>query len=176
MGKWVSASGQDGQAAGRDIHNSHAFVVLAAPSTPREAQLQAEFAQQTGIANCPKAAREWLETLLEQHGFTARELAISWNAKSISWDKEHNKPRVCTPWLEAAFAYLVVSVLGLWCLSMAATSIWASSDLLPARLAAYTLCFVYLGACSLVARFTLWPRRVALRVQAVNKKTERGEP
>lgn len=145
----------------QSVSQIHAVVQLPPPS---EEQLQHDFAQRTGI-DCNKHARAWLQQLMEHHGFTARELASSWKANSIGWDKERNAPRVCTPWLEAAFAYLVAGVLGLWCLSMAVLSIWAGPDHLPTRMAVYALCLVYLGICWLVARFTLWPRRVALRVR-----------
>ncbi len=133
---------------------------------PTEEQLQHEFALRTKI-DCGKEARLWLQQLMEHHGFGARELAVSWKANAIYWDKKHGRPRVSTSWLEAAFVYFVAGALGLWCLSLAVAFIWAGPDHLPARMAVYALCLAYLGICWLMARFILWPRRVALRVRAV---------
>lgn len=75
-------------------------VVIATAPKP-EFQLQKEFAEQTGIW-CGKPAREWLECLMDKHGFTGRELGTSWRGGSIGWMDAENRPRISTPLVEAA--------------------------------------------------------------------------
>lgn len=154
-----------GAAAARDINNTHMTVVqFALLPPPSEEKLQHEFAQLTGIHDCPKEARAWLQQLMEHHGFTARELAVSWWAKSIGWDKQRNTPCINTPRLEAFFAYGVVAIVGLFCLLVAAALIWGDGNHWQ-MLAVYGFCAIYLGVCWMANRFMLWPRRVALRVR-----------
>jgi hypothetical protein len=64
-------AGIEGGVALRDVHNTTIYPA-ALPMKP-ESQLQAEFAARTGVW-CPKGAREWFEELLDQDGFTVREL------------------------------------------------------------------------------------------------------
>lgn len=109
MSESVKACALEGaQAAGRDIHNHHTTLVQ---QDAREWQLQAEFAERTGIW-CPKPAREWLEHLLQHHGFTVQQLARSWRNNSIGWSAQRNAYCINAPWLEGAF----LSGLSLFCL------------------------------------------------------------
>ncbi|MEG0051666.1 MAG: hypothetical protein RR715_00240 [Comamonas sp.] len=137
------------------------------PERRPESQLQAEFAQRTGIW-CPRPARQWLEHLMEHHHFTGRELAASWKAGSIGWNADLDTKRINTPWLEAALAYGLVAMLGLCCLAMAVLHIWSgTNDDQRARAMVYGLCAIYLSIVWVAHRFTLWPRRVAQRVRRI---------
>lgn len=156
--------GDVGQVLQASSVNQYTALVQLSERRP-ESQLQAEFAQRTGIW-CPKPAREWLEHLMENQRFTVRELAVSWKAGSIGWSAEKDTRRINTPWLEAVFAYGLVAALGLYCLAMAVPLIWSNAEGTQwAKTAVYGLCLIYLGICWMAHRFMLWPRRVALRVQ-----------
>ena len=160
-----------GQASARDINN-HSTNVVHLPERRPESQLQAEFAQRTGIW-CPKPAREWLEDLMEHHRFTARELAVSWKVGSIGWDADKDNKRITTPWIEAAFAYSMVALLGIYFLAIAGHFIWGSGAGNKWGMAvAYGIGGMYLGLCWMANRFMLWPRRVALRVRRIESGEE----
>jgi hypothetical protein len=57
-------------------------------ASKNEADLQREFKEKTGIDNCPKAARNFLNDLLENHNFTVRQLRWAWFCKSIEFDNK----------------------------------------------------------------------------------------
>jgi hypothetical protein len=150
-----------GQAAGRDINNVNLHL---GPPKP-ESQLQVEFAQLTGIW-CPKPAREWLESLMEHHRFTARELVVSWKAGSIGWNADKDTKRVITPWIEAVFAYGIAGLVGIYFLAVAWHTIWGNgADQKWGMAVVYGTGAMYLGMCWMANRFMLWPRRVALRIK-----------
>jgi len=168
----VSAEGEGSQAAARDIKNNtihnnikHETTVIQLPERRPESQLQAEFASRTSIW-CPKDARLWLEDLMENQGFTVRELALAWNAKSIGWNAKTGERNINTPWVEAFSGWtlvalvttLLLSVSLVWILSPAPRSIAADLSVFGAGT-------VYLGMVWLVCRTMLWPRRVAVRVR-----------
>ena len=192
MDKEINVSASDGgQAAARDINENTTAgvdvesisggtniignqgeikVQIGAPRAHRparrktESQLQAEFAQRTGIW-CPKPAREWLEGLMEHHQFTSRELAASWSAGSIGWNARKNEERVVTPWVEAAFAYCVVAGLAAYLGSISLLYLLGAINQWGAAIV-YGLATVFCAMCWVVDRHLLWPRRVALRVRA----------
>lgn len=177
MSRQVCVSTHDGQAAGRDIHNHHqAMVVLAAPPAPpvpTESQLQAEFAQRTGIW-CSRPARQWLEQLLEHHGFTVRELEVCWKARSIWWDKKRNSHRIAAPWVESLLAYAMLVVVGLYGLATSALAFASAPAADKSAATAFFMVFVVLfgGVYFMVDRFMLWPSRVARQVQEVSAKAD----
>lgn len=155
--------------AGRDVKvEHHNTTVLQFPQLKPESQLQAEFAQRTGIW-CPKPAREWLEHLMENHQFTARELVVSWKAGSIGWNAEKDTKRTITPWIEAAIAYGMVGFIGLYFLAVAGHVIWGSgADNKWGMAVVYGIGAMYVGMCWMANRFMLWPRRVAQRVRRIS--------
>lgn len=158
------------QAAGRDIHNHMTLV----QREVRESQLQAEFAERTGIW-CSRTAREWLEHLMEHHGFVARELAQAWQAGSLSWDVKRDTPRFSTPWLESGFAWGVLTVAGLYVLMMVVLALGARAEkqgLAMLMLGGFLMLFVLLFAC--INRFMLRPRRVALRARRIGSHEPRA--
>ncbi len=162
-----------GQVAGHNISNhnhSHSHTtVVRLPERRRESRLQAEFAQCTGIW-CPAPAREWLESLMERHNFTVRELAVAWGAKTIGWDQDNDVQQVNTPALDALFAFSVVVITGLWFVVLAIKVFIGNSHdtLVLATLGGFAT--GYLATCWLATRFILWPRRVAMRIRRVETR------
>lgn len=160
----------EGGVAARDVHNiAHQHQTLVRfPDRKPESQLQAEFALRTGIW-CPKAAREWLESLLNDDGFTVRELSRSWRAGSLGWDARTNERRISTPWFELfGAAFLMVAILSLFLVTFL---VWATTPI-PRSIAAdvtlFGIGFVTMGTMWLVEWQMLRPRRIALRVRRVN--------
>lgn len=174
-GAGVSAQGDGSQAAARDISN-HTFhstfkhqTVIQLPERRPESQLQAEFAARTGIW-CPKEAREWMEDLLEHHGFTAPELAIAWNAKSLGWNAKTETRNINTPWIEAAGGWALVGLVAALLLSVCVAWLLASAPRsIAADLSVFGALAVCMGMVWLVFRSMLWPRRVAMRVRRIKQ-------
>jgi|GEM_PF-3157440 len=158
----------EGGVAGRDVnhHHNNRTTVLQFTQQKPESQLQSEFARRTGIW-CPKPAREWLESLMADHQFTARELAVSWKAGSIGWHAETNEKRIVTPWIEAAFVYL----MGLMALPVIAIFVFwtfAPTVIKPGNaLALFALACSWVLIGLMVNRFMWQPRRVAQRIRRV---------
>lgn len=183
--------GPVGQVAGQDVNNegprasnhigsiqgghnqitSRAINIHAPFPDPKpESQLQAEFAQRTGIW-CPKPAREWLESLMAEHRFVARDLAVAWKAGSIGWNPNTDAKRIVTPRLEGVFAYGVVIFMALYCIAATLKIIWgpqAENGWAGAAIAGVLA--VYFGVLGTVWRFMVRPRRVAIRVRRVDEK------
>lgn len=158
--------------AGRDVVNNHHTTVLQFPQMKPESQLQAEFAQRTGIW-CPKPAREWMESLMEHHQFTVRELIVSWKAGTIGWNADKDIKRIVTPWIEAVFAYGMVALVGLYFLAVAVHCIWSSSANNKWEMAVVGgVGAMYLGTCWMANRFMLLPRRVGLRIRRIEAVAE----
>ncbi len=199
MDKKINVSASDGgQAAARDINENttarvdvgsissgtniisnrgEVKVQIGAPRAHRtarrkkESELQAEFAQRTGIW-CPKPAREWLEWLMERQQFTAHELFISWKACSIGWNPHDGQPRIVTPRLEAPCAYVVTAISGLYLLLVAWSCFWGAGS--GSRWSVMIGCStigIFGLMCWFVNNQLLWPRRIALRVRQAMQKT-----
>lgn len=141
--------------AGRD-------VVIHAAQPPREWQVQATFAEATGI-HCPAQAREVLEDLIANHGFTARELKQAWGT-SLKWDRATSALRVSTPLATLIFSWAFFAVASLLFLSVALPA--AFSHDLPAAARYVTSIAFYIGSSWAVGRWLMEPRRIGLRVRA----------
>ena len=160
-------SNVDGGVAGRDnIHTeNHRTTVLQIHGEKPESQLQSEFAQRTGIW-CPRLVRETFEWLMENHGFTARELCMAWRANSLSTDANRQQIKIITPWFEAVFGWTMLALVALFFLLLAVPLIFNNDHhnwAVPATLIG-TGC-VYLGMMWIVSRSSLIPRRIAIRVR-----------
>ena len=160
-------SNVEGGVAGRDNirTENHQTTVLQVNGEKPESQLQSEFAQRTGIW-CPRLVRETFEWLMENHGFTARELCMAWKANSISTDADRQQIKIVTPRLEAVFGWTMLALVTLFFLLMVIPLIlnndrhnWA----VPATLIGTGA--VYLGIAWTVSRSSLIPRRIAIRVR-----------
>lgn len=171
QGAVVSAYGERSQAAARDINNvscQTAVLQLAVPTRKPESQLQADFAASTGIW-CPKEARMWLENLIENHGFTGKELRRAWQVGSIGWSNKRGEKYISAPWAEAVVGYIYYA--GLSVIFFVPWLAWLLSDH-PKLSAGQGLALagcgtVYLALVWLLANFTFLPRRVALRIKKI---------
>lgn len=166
----VSVEGEGNRTAGevyiedRSVQTVHHHYYAEAAGRVPESQLQAEFHAHTGLW-CPRCAREVLETLMLEHGFTAKDLAAAWKNDSVYWDARAHRLVVRTPLIEAVFGWgLVATCLGYF-LSLVAPAMNAPNPVFGASLALGGA--IYLSACWMAFRFVLWPRRVALRVRRV---------
>lgn len=159
-----SFASSGGQAAGRDIHNLNIHLGNSKP----ESQLQAEFAQRTGIW-CPKPAREWLEGLLENHPFTVKELADAWKFGTLGWQTKQDTQKVVTSRAEAIYAYSMLAGLGLYFLASALVLL--NSEVQDTKAIPFILFggAVFFGVCWMAKRFMLQPHWVALRVEKITK-------
>lgn len=152
-------NGNVNQVAGRDIINE---------AKRPESQLQAEFAEHTGIKKCPKPAREWLEDLLERNAFTISELAVSWKTGAIGWNEKKNAPRMHTDWIDAAFAYLMC-FLPISCMLFIAVKAMLSDNKIGIIVLLVAIVFS-IGTFSFTRHFRLVPRWVVLRIWDLEKK------
>jgi hypothetical protein len=136
-----------------------------APSPKPESQLQAEFVERTNIW-APKDARKWLEQLLDEEGFTVRELALAWKAGSLGWSAKTNERRIVTPWFEPYGAGLMIAVM--LTLQMAIfivcvlTPQHRSAALYVVLIGGTATCFTMLW---MINNSMVTPRRVAIRVR-----------
>lgn len=162
----VSASG--GQAAGRDIVNcSGVSNCPLRPGAKKESQLQAEFAANTKIW-CPAGARETLEMLMTDHGFTAPKLHVAWQANSLIWDDKNSRLVAKTYWIEPVFGYSAVLLMAVYFLLQAWGIVTSpSAESWRGGAALFVSVAIYLGAALMANRFVLRPYRIAHRVKQV---------
>lgn len=171
MNQRFNAAVHDG-VAGRDYNKT----VVQFPGLPKpESQIQDEFAKRTGIW-CYRGAREQLETLLHDHDFTVRELAMAWRASSLSWDPITKTLRVCTPMLEVFGAGLIIALAHTLLLSFAMVWVFSIPTVTPAATVLMgSVIAAYVSMMWFVSRRMIWPRRVALRVQRALDRSSAGE-
>ncbi len=129
-----------------------------------ESQRQAEFAQRVGIW-CRREAREFLELLMRDHGFTGRDLALAWKADSLAWGDDG--PVVRTPLVEAVFGWTMFAAMLLYFLVFGVPLLFVRPVEMNAFAAFALSVLIYVGAAWLVGRFILRPRRIASRVRRV---------
>ena len=134
---------------------------------------QAEFAETTGIW-CPKEAREQLERLMDEDGFTVRELYSAWRADNLNWNREQGSLVVRVYWFEALFGYGSFGLMLLYYILQVGQIMLTGSEMgWRGFLAFLAASIIYLGLAYTVGRFMLWPRRVAIRVnQAISLATD----
>lgn len=148
-----------------DIINCHGGTTCPFRDTP-ESQRQAEFVRATGIW-CPPKARDVLESLMRDHSFTARELAMAWKADSLGWDTKTGEISIRTPWIEAVGGWLMAAFMIVYYLLLVGP-LWLKDQRDLRSMAAFLLASaIYLGAAWLIGRFILRPRRIAFRVRRV---------
>lgn len=136
-----------------------------ASSVP-ESQLQAQFQANTGMW-CPRCAREMLEILMQEHGFTARELAAAWKADSLKWSPMQHSIEIAVPVVERIFGWAVVFAMGAYFLGLVVPLLMVEERNIGTFLAFAAGSLMYLGTCWLSFRFVVWPHQVAIRVGRV---------
>jgi hypothetical protein len=139
-----------------------------------ESKRQAEFADATGIW-CPKEARDVFEHLMAAHSFTAKELGRAWES-TVKWDRRSRELRVSTPWADLIAGYSLFGFSLTFFVLQALSVLFgppvpSKHDLLATAL----LGGIYFGACWLIARFIMTPRRVALRMRDVLPAMKRSD-
>ena len=155
----IQVSGDGNRTAGCD----YVSVTLGDPKP--ESQLQAEFAERTGIW-CPKPVREFFEHLMYEHGFVAKDLALAWSQQSIKWDSEAGRVKISAPLIEAVFGWGVAAAMLAYFLALVVPVVFKSTSL--EALAVFVVgTMMYGGGLWMAGRFILWPRRTALRVRKV---------
>lgn len=148
-----------------DIINCHGGTTCPFRDAP-ESQRQGEFARITGVW-CAPQARELLETLMSDHGFTVRELAAAWRADSIAWSADKAELVVRAPWVELVLGWGGVALMLLYYLLTGVPYIFVDASNWRAVLAFFVASILYLGGAWAIGRFVFWPRRIALRVRRI---------
>jgi hypothetical protein len=127
-----------------------------------ESQLQAEFAQRIGIW-CRREAREFLELLMRDHGFTGKDLAIAWKTDSLAWNDDG--PIIRTPLVEAVFGWSMFFAMTMYFIVFGVPLLFVRPVELNA-LAGFALSnLIFIGSAWVVGRTILRPRRIALQVK-----------
>lgn len=145
------------------------------PSSKKESQLQAEFAANTKIW-CPAGAREKLEMLMADHGYTAPKLHIAWQANSLVWDDKNSRLAAKTYWIEPVFGYGAVLFTAIYFLAQA----WVIMNSPVAETwrggaAFFFSAAFYLGAAWMMNRFVLSPYRTARKVKQILESGDGGD-
>lgn len=130
---------------------------------PSESQLQAEFAERTGVW-CPRQAREVFERLMECHNFTAPEIARVWG-DTVTWDKISNELRIRISILDLFTAF------GLFIALLLFYFIWTVPTVIANRHPSasdwgmwFVTSMMYMAGMYFVRRYYIVPRRVAIRI------------
>lgn len=166
MMAYVESNG--GQAAGRDINNYYGPPSLPAQiAEPPESQRQAEFHRHTGIW-ARLEAREALEALMRDHGFTAPRLCAAWKSNNLRWSESRRCLRVAVHWSEAAYAYGAALAMAIYTSICILALLLVRPELGSAKFVNGMVGAVA-GALSLalVLRYLVVPLRVAERVRHV---------
>lgn len=154
-----------------------ADMVIQMPSPPApEWEKQQKFEKAFG--ECSKEAREWLEYMMEQRGFTLGELRSAWRAGSLRWHRGKQIPVFITPMLEAVWIMGAFGVLTLIIVALGLAVVFSTKNFtLQHTLLVYGVGFFYLGMMYLLGRFFVRPRRVAFRARKAweQDREARGE-
>lgn len=130
-----------------------------------ESQMQAAFYQATGIY-CSKEARIDLESLLDDHGFTVRELKRVWNSGAMSHNRQADAFEFHSRGLDLMIGWLgwLVLSMGLWVYGTDYIDQAFQTHVM--RSAAFMVGLVaYAAGLSLFFYAFIWPQRIATRVR-----------
>lgn len=165
-----------GQGAIQVTGNSNLILQLDPTLTKlAESQIQADFYQATGIY-CSKPARFRLEYLLDNHGFTVRELKRVWNSGAMTHNRQADAFEFHSRGLDLTIGWLgwLVLSMGLWVYGTDyidqafQTHVMRSAAFMAGLLA-------YAAGLSLFFYAFIWPQRIATRVrQAVLNEAATG--
>lgn len=154
----------NGDAAGRDVVK-HIYM---APELT-ESELQAKFQRDTGI-DCNRPARAQLETLLEHHGFTVKELQQAWRMSSMVWSKEDARLKATSGGIDMFIGW--AGMIGLTLMFvMLSFFVFFHSDAGWWK-AVYSVfgMIVFLAAARYLLLSTIWPQLVARRAEKAIQK------
>lgn len=143
------------------------FILHLDPTLTRlaESQMQAAFYQASGI-HCSKEARSQLEHLLDDHGFTVRELKRVWNSGAMRHNHQTNafefhsrKFDLTSGWLGWLVLSITLWLYGTGYVEHAFQTPGMRSAAFVAGLAAYAI------GLSFFFYVFIWPQRIATRVR-----------
>jgi len=141
------------------------IVNMAGPRT--EWEKQKEFERALGV-ECCKEARQWLEYLMEQRGFTCGELGRTWRYGALGWSREDAEPKFKTPLYEAVVWWGFVGFASLLFMSWGFFMALHEAPLsIEKTVWFYATGLTYLSSIYLACRFVLWPRKVASRARRI---------
>lgn len=150
-----------GDVAGRDVVKN----IHVGPQRP-ESELQAAFKRHTGI-HCGRDVRLQMERLMDNHGFTSRELARAWKVGSMVWHEPTKRLKssagkldMVVGWTGTAL-FTVVLILALVDTMMRLPGPF----LKPATL--LVTCLAYLAVTRAVLLATIFPQVTARRVEKI---------
>lgn len=130
-----------------------------------ESKLQAEFHRHTGIW-APSGARQVLEQLMTEHGFTAPKLRVAWQANNLRWDESEQALTAKTHWMEPLAGYFAVAIMCVYFLLASGLVLVSDHNDSWRGLAAFAASVAMFGGMLWMAvRFILMPYRVARKVQ-----------
>ena len=155
--------------AGRDVN-----IYGACPHpTNQEWEIQKSFEEATGIC-CNKQAREWLTSLMVEHGFTVKELGDAWRMGVIRWSTERDEPKINSNGFDLFYGYgfLLTCLIYFTAISAVFTiGPGAGHKFAFTIVAGSVLLFLLITAG--VRKLIVNPRTVALRVRAIMQTTSR---
>lgn len=152
--------------AGRDVN-----IYRPCPhSANQEWEIQKSFEKATGIS-CNKKAREWLTSLMNDHGFTARELSTAWRFRTIGWDQNRDEYKLDAGWFDLICACCLFAGATFYFALVAAVFLLG-----PGAEYKYALHIIqgsgvmYLLVCWCIRKIFLQPRSITLRVKNVEQE------
>lgn len=159
---------------GQITQSGDIYVCKGASTCPlnkgKESALQSQFYRDTGIW-APLEAREALERLMSEGGFTAPRLKAAWQASNLVWDDAAQKLVVKTHWLEPVAGWTGVVLMLLYVFLQGGVIIFSKTPLPMQGLAALlTALILYFGMAWFIGRHLLMPYGVGKRVRLVLAK------
>lgn len=150
------------------INGDNVTVVQIGPllTSLAESQLQANFFVATGM-RCSKEVRLQMEHLMEEHGFTSRELARAWNAHVIAEQRKTKKLIFTSRKFDLTIGWFGIGLTTLTFISLMVQLIarYGSGNRLYASIAAAGLLASYAAILALFFWSFIWPQHTAKRVQ-----------
>lgn len=137
-----------------------------------ESKLQADFFRDTGIW-CPRGAREQLERLMDEHGFTAPRLRAAWQANNLVWDADRQELVAKTHWLESTFGYGLAALVSVYFVLHVGQILLLGHEGWRALTAILTAAAMWGGLLWLTLRFVIVPHGVAMKARRA-LPSERG--
>jgi hypothetical protein len=136
------------------------------PSQKDESDLQKDFKHKTGIDNCPKEARNFLNNLLENHNFTVRQLRWAWLCKSIEFNTKTNKVKSNWTVANAVWKWFLLSFM---MIVMVSVMLPIPVEKQPIEVSLYVIEKIWLPflAFTGMSIFWHWPMVTAYRVRKI---------
>lgn len=130
-----------------------------------ESTIQDNFYTATGIS-CGRHVRQQMELLMEEHGFTSRELARAWRTHAIAAEGRSGKLIVVSRTLDLTVGWTGAAITSLFfMLGMSqAMGVFKPTGLEYPGAAVSIWIFGYMAAITFLCYFFIWPQYTAKRV------------